>query len=271
MNQYITVSFKTGEDLTSIITALLMDSGFEGIEEQEDETIGSIPSELFNEEDVKEIFEKYTVNYSLSTVEQQNWNAAWERSFEPVIIDNFAAIRASFHQPVKGVEHDIIITPKMSFGTGHHATTFLMVQQMKELDFKNKNVIDFGTGTAVLAILAEKLGAQNIVAIDNDVWSIDNARENLEANSCSKVELVLANEMIVSKKVDVILANINLNVIVKNLEKIKQASLPETYIVLSGLLVQDKKQISELLTASEFHIIKIADKNNWIILLAKLK
>ncbi len=271
MNQYITVSFKTNEDLSSILTALLMDSGFEGIEEREDETIASIPSQLFNAEDVKEIFDKYNVSYLLNTIEQQNWNAVWERSFEPVIINNFAGIRASFHQPVKGVEHDIIITPKMSFGTGHHATTFLMAQQMKELDFKNKSVIDFGTGTGVLAILAEKLGAQNILAIDNDEWSIDNAKENIEANKCSKIKLVLNNEMIASKKVSIILANINLNVIVKNIEKIKQACLPETYILLSGLLVQDTEQISELLTAYEFHIIKINDKNNWITILANLK
>ncbi len=271
MNQYITVSFKADEEITSIITAVLMDSGFEGIEERENETIASIPSQLFNAEEVKEIFQKYAVSFSLNIIEQQNWNAEWEHSFEPVIINDFATIRASFHQPVIGVEHDIIITPKMSFGTGHHATTYLMLQQMKELDFKYKNVIDFGTGTGVLAILAEKLGAQNIFAIDNDEWSIDNAKENIEANNCSKIKLVLANEMINSKKVDIVLANINLNVIVKNIEKIKRACLPETYVLLSGLLVQDIEQISELLTVSGFDIKKIIDKNNWIVVLATLK
>ena len=118
-------------------------------------------------------------------IPEANWNQVWESNFDPVIVDDFVAIRADFHEPVKGVSLEIIITPKMSFGTGHHATTYMMIEQMRELDFTGKSVFDFGTGTGVLAILAEKLGANKVIAVDNDEWSIENAEENFEKNNCT--------------------------------------------------------------------------------------
>jgi ribosomal protein L11 methyltransferase len=269
MDQYTTVSFKGSEEQTGIITALLMGIGFEGIEEQEELTIASIPSSLFNEESVKKIFVDFSLNYSLGKIEQQNWNASWEQSFEPVVIDDFAAVRASFHKPVLGVQHDIIITPKMSFGTGHHATTYMMMQQMQAIDFKNKSVIDFGTGTAVLAILAEKLGAQSILAIDNDEWSINNAGENVEANHCSNIALVLADKMPGHKKADIILANINLNVIAANLDLVKEACFAHTDVLLSGFLSGDEQQMHSILSKHGLRIIKNIYKNNWMAILAK--
>ena len=118
--------------------------------------------------------------YKYSIIEDRNWNEEWESQLDPVVINNFVGIRASFNKPIKNVEHEIIITPKMSFGTGHHATTFLMIGLMKKINFKNKKVLDFGTGTGMLAILAEKLGATSVLAIDYDEWSINNALENIE-------------------------------------------------------------------------------------------
>src|SRR5205085_7037613 len=137
----------------------------------------------------------------------------WEKNFERVIIDDFVAIRAPFHKPIQKVTHEIVITPKMSFGTGHHATTFMMIQQMQDVDFKNKKVLDFGTGTGILAILAEKLGATKITAIDNDEWSISNANENIKTNNCRNIQLLLSDSPMLSQKFDVILANINKSVI----------------------------------------------------------
>lgn len=270
MDYYISVSFKTGEAQTAMISALLMDMGFEGIEENEKETIASIPETLFEEEAIKAIFQQFEVPYTFSKVEQQNWNAQWEQSFEPVQVDDFAVIRASFHAPVAGVKHDIIITPKMSFGTGHHATTFLMIQEMSALDFTDKTVIDFGTGTAVLAILAEKLGATAILGIDNDEWSINNAKENIAANDCQHITLQKADEMTADKKADIILANINLNVIIANILLIKNACLPKADILLSGLLKEDETQMTEILTKNGFYIQKIIHKNNWIAILTHL-
>ena len=264
MDHYISVSFKTSDEKTAMLEALLMDMGFEGVEEKENETIASVPANAFNEDELKAVFQQFDVKYTLEKVEPQNWNAQWEHSFEPVLVGDFAAIRASFHAPVKNVQHEIIITPKMSFGTGHHATTFLMMQEMQSLDFNGKSVIDFGTGTAVLAILAEKLGAAKILAIDNDEWSISNAKENIAANGCRKIELVMAGAMAAEFSADIILANINLNVIIANLDAIKQACCKGSQILLSGLLLQDKESISDVLKAKGFSISKLVEKNNWI-------
>ncbi len=269
MEQFISVAFVADDATTAMLTALLMDAGFEGVEELEEETIVTIPQSLFVAEEVKTIFEKFGVLYNIQTIEQQNWNARWESSFEPVRVNDFAAIRASFHPPVKDVTHEIVITPKMSFGTGHHATTYLMIQEMSELDFRNKTVTDFGTGTAVLAILAEKLGAKEVLAIDNDDWSICNARENLAANGCLKITLQKGEEM-VQKHVDILLANINLNVIIANIQLIKNSCSSSSQLLLSGLLLQDEPAIQKALIENGFAVVKTVEKNNWIAILAKL-
>jgi ribosomal protein L11 methyltransferase len=248
-----------------------MEEGFEGVEEKDNETIAFIAEHSFNETVLKSIFQKMDVLYSLKRIAQQNWNASWEESFEPVQVEDFAAIRASFHPRTNAVLHDIIITPKMSFGTGHHATTFLMIQEMRGLNFKDQSVIDFGTGTGVLAILAEKLGAKEILAIDNDEWSINNAKENIETNKCCKINLQKADEMIAANKANIILANINLNVIIANTSAIKKASFEDTHILISGLLLQDEKKISDTLVANGLHILKIVKRDNWIAILTNLK
>lgn len=267
MNNYISIRFQSTPEQSEILSALLMDMGFEGAEENGNETIISVEETAFDEGAVKEIMQQFNVDYTLSTVAQQNWNAQWESSFEPVQVGDFALIRASFHEPRQGVQHDIIITPKMSFGTGHHATTYLMIALMKELDFNGRQVIDFGTGTGVLAILAEKLGAKNVFAIDNDEWSISNSEENLAANNCSTIRLQLANEMMHEEKAGIILANINLNVIVANLQKIREASLPGATVLFSGLMTGDEENISRQLQNAGFHIEKIVHRNGWIALL----
>ncbi len=269
MSHYITVTFRTGEDEAAIISAFLMESGFEGVEEKEDCTAASIPAALFNEGEVSSLFAQFNVAYQMETVAQQNWNARWEQSFEPVLVDNFAVVRAGFHQPVPGIKYDLIVTPKMSFGTGHHATTFMMLQAMQDLHFTGRTVIDFGTGTGVLAILAEKMGAADILAIDHDEWSINNTRENIQANNCVKIQLVLAGEMTAKKKADIILANINLNVIKENLGNIYAACIPGATVLISGFLADDEGKIVGLLKNTPFHIVKNIYKNNWMAMLIK--
>lgn len=269
MEQFISVAFKAEDSTSAMITALLMDAGFEGVEELDTQTIVTIPESLFSANTVHAIFEKFAVDYSQETVQQQNWNAQWESSFEPVRVDNFAAIRASFHPPVTDVLHEIVITPKMSFGTGHHATTYLMMQEMSQLSFQEKTVTDFGTGTAVLAILAEKLGAKEVLAIDNDEWSISNSKENLAANGCTKITLQKGEEM-VQQQVDIILANINLNVIIANVLAIKNSCIPSTQVLLSGLLTQDEPTIRATLHDNGFEVLKVVQKNNWIAVLTRL-
>ncbi|MEO6188596.1 MAG: 50S ribosomal protein L11 methyltransferase, partial [Ginsengibacter sp.] len=179
MKKFIKVSFQlssSGE--AEILVANLSEIGFyafdeEGVNATRHEILlnAYINEADFSEKKIHELLGPGS-QYSTEVLIEQNWNEEWESGFQPVCINSFAGIRASFHEPLKNVTHEIVITPKMSFGTGHHATTFLMVEQMEAIQFTNKTVIDFGTGTGVLAILAEKCGAAKVLAIDNDIWSI---------------------------------------------------------------------------------------------------
>ena len=184
----------------------------------------------------------------------------------PRNIDDFVAIRAGFHQPIKEVEHEIIITPKMSFGTGHHATTFMMIQQMKQIDFSGKTVLDFGTGTGVLAIVAEKLGAKKIIAIDNDDWSIENADENVKNNRCARIELRKADTASVNNDFDVVLANINKNIIFDNFSLLVKQLAPGGVILLSGLLAGDEDVVFRKSGEYSLHIIQTTVRDNWLCL-----
>jgi ribosomal protein L11 methyltransferase len=183
------------------------------------------------------------MSFIKTVIKATNWNQLWESNFQPVVVDDFAGIRASFHEPIKGVRYEIVITPKMSFGTGHHATTCLMIRQMCEIIFSGKTVMDFGTGTGILSILAEKMGAASIIAIDNDEWSITNATENLEKNICSKIKVEKADSAAGEKSYDIILANINKNVIIDNLSTLVKQLEPGGILVLSGLLASDEAAI----------------------------
>lgn len=249
---------------SEILIAQLSELGFEGFEEEENKLSAFIPEQAYNEAELDEIMLMHQLSFSKTTVAQKNWNEDWEKNFEPVSVDDFVAIRAHFHAPQKNVLHEIIITPKMSFGTGHHATTYLMMQQMRSIDFTGKSVFDFGTGTGVLAILAEKLGAISIVAIDNDEWSIDNAAENIERNGCKKIHLQLSEAPMVNEKFEVILANINKNIILQNLQLLANGLATESNLLLSGLLQQDEADI--LLAAGAFNLkhLKTFQREKWI-------
>jgi ribosomal protein L11 methyltransferase len=199
----------------------------------------------------------------------RNWNAEWEQNFQPVIIDGFCGIRAHFHAPLNNVQHEIIITPKMSFGTGHHATTYLMIQSMEQFDFKEKNVLDFGTGTGVLAILAERLGAATITAIDNDEWSITNAEENIALNHCSNITLSQADSLQMSTEFDTILANINKHVLIANMGGIKQHLTQGGVVIMSGLLTGDRPDIEKCAINNGLTVMDCKIKGDWMCLLFK--
>lgn len=267
MGRYIQIEFlNISSEQSEILVAELNSIGFEGFEESGNNLKAFIPSATFNDTAVKKIASVQDVLFNQSIIEETNWNAVWESNFQPVIVDDFVAIRADFHEPIKSVEHEIVITPKMSFGTGHHATTFMMVQQMRTIDFAVKTVFDFGTGTGVLAILAEKLGAVDVLAIDNDDWSITNAEENIQRNDCSRIILKKANDAITGRQYDIILANINKNVILDNFSSLV-AQLPDKgTLLLSGLLKEDETDI--LAEARKYPLIlngKTTDRG-WICL-----
>ncbi|MGQ0740121.1 MAG: 50S ribosomal protein L11 methyltransferase [Bacteroidota bacterium] len=247
-----------------LLIAHLSEAGFEGFEQKETELKAFIPEETYDKELLHELAYKYQLSFSEQLIPAQNWNAVWESNFQPVMVDDFVGIRADFHEPVKGVEHEIIITPKMSFGTGHHASTYMMVRQMREIDFSGKTVFDFGTGTGILAILAEKLGASSVVAVDNDEWSISNALENFGRNSCKKIKLLTAGFMPKADKYDIILANINKNVILENFNSLAGSLLPGAILLLSGLLGADEIEITEKAAAYQLKKVDRQERNNWI-------
>jgi ribosomal protein L11 methyltransferase len=253
---------------SELLIALLANAGFESFEETDTTLKAFIKENEFDQTVLDEVINPLNLTYTSSIIEQQNWNAQWESSFEPILVNDFVGIRAYFHQPIKDVKHEIIITPKMSFGTGHHATTFMMIEQMEAIDFTNKTVVDFGTGTAVLAILAEKMGAIDIDAIDYDEWSIENSIENAAANNCSKINLIKSETIATDKAYDIILANINLNVILTNLTAIKLVSKKDTLILLSGFIKADEAEMVKALTENGIQPLKIIQKGEWICMLA---
>lgn len=266
MINYIQLHFeKLQASQQEILIAQLADIGFEGFEEGLDFLNACIPESLFDKAALQNILGENHDGVRIEIIEQKNWNEQWEKSFDPVIIGNFCAIRADFHLPVEGVKEQIIITPKMSFGTGHHATTFQVIQLMEQIKFENKNVLDFGTGTGVLAILAEKLGAKQVVAIDNDEWSISNAKENIK-NKCSRVELLQSVDLFTNDIYDIILANINKHVILQNLPSIAKHLSTNGVLILSGLLKSDEAEIQK--SALKHHLIirKHLEKLDWIAL-----
>lgn len=252
-----------------ILIAELAAAGFDGFEESDQTLAAFIVSDHYDQAILQEIAAQHQLDFTTQTIAEQNWNSSWESNFEPVIVDDFTAIRAGFHEPIQGVEHEIVITPKMSFGTGHHATTHMMVQAMREISFSDKTVFDFGTGTGILAILAEKLGAAVITAIDNDDWSISNAAENLERNHCNHIHLEKAETVPANQVFDIILANINKNVILDHFESLNRQLADGGLLVLSGLLEEDEPDI--LAKAGHFPLSKLGKKsrNNWICLIFK--
>ena len=247
-----------------MLIALLSTIGYEGFEQQDDALQAFIPEAQFEAEALDELLRGYS--YSTVRLEEKNWNEEWEKNFQPVQVDGFCAIRAHFHAPIPGVVHELVITPKMSFGTGHHATTYMMLQAMKDLDFQGRRVLDFGTGTGVLAILAERLGAGQVLAIDNDDWSIDNASENVAANHCTRITVRKSDSIPAGEPFDIILANINKNVIVDQLGALGQQLKEDGVILLSGLLQDDAEEIENEAAKNNLSVSGRMTKGSWICL-----
>jgi ribosomal protein L11 methyltransferase len=270
--QYIKYNFIIKNEAESdILTALLANAGFESFEEVEGSLLAFIPEPNDAGGAVEEILKIVPTSFTKQIIEPQNWNEKWERSFNPIQIDDFVAVRAAFHTPIVGVAHEIIITPKMSFGTGHHATTYMMMQQMKTINIVDKQVVDYGSGTGLLAILAEKLGAKKIVAIDYDDWCIDNATENIVVNNCKNI-VVLKDETIAQiDAYDIVLANINLNIILNNLTQIKNSCKATATVLLSGFLVTDLPQMTAALATNGFNYISHLQNGDWICVMATLQ
>jgi ribosomal protein L11 methyltransferase len=271
MSTTIQVSIDVADEaIKDLMIAELADLGFDGFEETETGLLSYIALAGFDGEltsGLEELVNRYGLTYTSNAIDKQNWNALWESNFEPVLVDDFVGVRANFHDSFNGaVEHDIIITPKMSFGTGHHGTTYSVMQLMRGIDFANKSVFDFGTGTGLLAILAHKLGAVDILAVDNDDWCIENASENIVVNNTQSIEIHKVDNAKLNKKFNIIIANINKNIILDNLAFLAEATVPGGVVLLSGLLVEDEPEIESACAALGWKHQETRTRNNWIAL-----
>jgi ribosomal protein L11 methyltransferase len=217
--------------------------GYEGFNESAGLLLAYISSEAFNADTLIELLQEHHLSsdcFTITELPDKNWNEEWERNFQPVVIDNKCYIRAPFHKPDPLFPIEIIIEPKMSFGTGHHATTSLMVKEILEMDMKDRKVLDAGCGTGILAILSEKMGAEDVTAVDIDEWSFINAKENAGMNHCEKIHLILGDAGSVNNTTfDYILANINLNILKSGLKNYESLLRPQGRLIMSGILDTD--------------------------------
>jgi len=267
--QYVKVTFAIrNQEQSDILIALLSENGFDGFEESTDSLLAYIELPKFHPDELRPVAESLGLNYDTETIPAQNWNALWESNFPPVIVEDFCTIRADFHNIHVTTPYEILITPKMSFGTGHHATTQLMMLMMKDLELSRKTVLDFGTGTGVLAILAEMLGAVNILAIDNDDWCVENAGENIARNNCRQITVRKGSlEVSGERKTDLILANINRHILLQYMPLLHGKLNVYGRLLMSGLLSEDKDIIIKAATDAGFIFKNLKEQNNWIAIL----
>ncbi|KYP12977.1 50S ribosomal protein L11 methyltransferase [Flavihumibacter sp. CACIAM 22H1] len=264
-NHYQQVSITVNDQETrEILIALLADAGYEGFVENRQHVLAYITVGDFSKTDLETLLSPFGLTFELETIQERNWNAEWEAGFQPVQVGSFCSIRADFHPAAEGVRFDLVITPKMSFGTGHHATTWQMVAAMERLDFTGKTVLDFGTGTGILAILAEKLGASTVYALDNDTWSIENTQENMQRNQTQRVAVQLAADLDAYPEVDIILANINKHVILRELPAMVAHCKTGGMLVISGLLQSDEADLKTAIENLPLTLINKTNKDSWL-------
>jgi ribosomal protein L11 methyltransferase len=254
-----------------MLIATLASIGYDGFEEEGDLLKAFIPEHRFDRSLLDEISRRMQVEFVHHAIADRNWNEEWEQNFHPVVIpsmtdERFVGIRAGFHAPFENVRHELVITPKMSFGTGHHATTAMVIGMMARMDFKRKTVLDFGTGTGVLAILAEHLGASDIIAIDIDNQSAESATENLKVNGCHHISVHHNSNPAGMGPFDIILANIIREVIIDNLEAFCNELRPGGSLVLSGLLRSDERAMLQAAEQHQFQAVDRMVQDEWICL-----
>lgn len=263
MQHYIKIKMNSSQEIIELIIALLSEEGYDGFEETSETLDAFIPEHDFDERKLKEILQPFSLSYSIEMIEPKNWNAEWESNYEPVIVDDFVAIRAHFHAPIKSVKFEIVITPKMSFGTGHHATTWQMMKLMQQVDFRNKRVFDYGTGTGVLAILAEKLGAAKVLAVDYDDLCIENATENIETNCCATITIEKADVPPFDQMFDVVLANINRHILLQNMKAMSSILIADGFLFVSGFYKEENQLLIDEATKNNLQLIQSSDRHNW--------
>lgn len=269
-------------DFSEILMAEIADAGFDTFMEMEKGFEAYVEEKKFDAQQLDKIKQKYSsVNPLLffwDQIQKQNWNEQWEKSLEPIVVDDRCLIRAEFHKienlPAarqKKYLYEIVITPKMSFGTGHHQTTYLMIKSQLDIDHATKRVMDAGCGTAILSIMASKRGAKEIVAFDIDEWSVINGKENIENNLCQNIEIHQGkiSDLSIEGNFDIILANINKNVLLSEIKTYASYLKTGGHLLLSGFYTTDIDDLKAEAGVHGLTEVNRAEKETWASLLLK--
>lgn len=267
---YISYNFTVTpkEPASEILIAELGYAGFESFVDTEDGFVGYIQKSEWNENILDAIFvlnnDEFKISYEIEEIEQVNWNKEWEKNFNPIQVDDLVSIRAPFHDD-PDLKYDIVIEPKMSFGTGHHETTHMMVQHLNRLDLVGKKTLDMGCGTGILAIFAEMKGAQPIDAIDIDTWCYENSIENVERNNCEHINVYEGDAALLKdKKYDVLIANINRNILLNDMSTYANCLNDNGILLLSGFYKEDIPIIEKEISKYDLKIDSVIERNNWV-------
>lgn len=251
-----------------ILMAELAEVGFDSFEDTPTGIKAYIPKDSWNEHILQDIYllsnPEFTISYQITEIEQVNWNEEWEKNFSPIVVEDLCTVRANFH-PVPNTRYDIVITPKMSFGTGHHETTYMMLQQLLPLSLEGAKVLDMGCGTGILAIMAALRGAHDITAIDIDPWCVENATENVQQNNCSFITIKEGDvSLIAGEQYNLILANINRNILLSDIPAYTQALLPQGLLLVSGFYEEDLPAIKEKCQEVGLTYLSHIERNRWV-------
>lgn len=269
---YLEFKIKCLDEFREILIAELSEIGFDSFLETEEGIEVYASADDFDRNTFMEVIDRYRksggIELNEGIVAKVNWNEEWEKNYDPIAVDDLVYVRASFHDPQPGFKHEIVINPKMSFGTGHHATTFQMLRHQGQIDHRGKRVLDVGSGTGILAIMAHLLGARKVEAFDIDDWCVENGNENFDLNGLStRMELGTIREVNPVGPFDIILANINKNVILDEMKIYAGLLASKGYLLLSGFYTDD---VDDLLQSSKpfgLELISQQSKDNWAALI----
>ncbi|MGL5937198.1 MAG: 50S ribosomal protein L11 methyltransferase [Phocaeicola sp.] len=272
--KYIEVTCTTlphTEAANDVLSALLGEIGFESFEECPEGQKAYIQAELLDEEALKEVIHSFplpdvAITYTLQEVEEKNWNEEWEKNyFQPIVIGERCVIHSTFHKDTPKADYEILINPQMAFGTGHHETTSSIIHELLDADLKEKRILDMGCGTSILAILARMKGAREVVAIDIDDWCVNNSRDNIVLNNLTNIEVLWGDAALLEKEAsfDVIIANINRNILLADMEKYAARMHQGSELFMSGFYVEDIPAIREKAESLGMTFLHHREKNNW--------
>ncbi len=264
--------FQAEDYVFDLLSATLGEIGFDSFVQSDNGLIGYVQTGLFSDSGIENVIANFEYapisQYKVTKIKSKNWNEEWEKNyFEPIVVGNDCVIHSSFHTNIPKVGYDIIIDPKMAFGTGHHETTRLVIEQLLAADLQGKTILDMGCGTAVLAILAMMRGAKSSLAIDIDDWCTRNAKENVELNNISGIEIVLGGaEQIENRRFDIVLANINRNILLNDMKHYAKCLESGGELYMSGFYKEDIPVLETEALLNGLSLVGFSDKNKWAVM-----